>query len=365
MTAESFACAGSSNFSATPGPAGATRPQHLPMTLRAIFLLLGCALAAAHAATDTYQRSESFETRPAAWRYFNPNQGFGYFPSSTGGKGDAGGFFFPKTYTAYYADTSLNGVLHRDTPIRASGSITLDELSFDPNYTNSVYVAHIRKGSTKDMFVNILGIALTGDNAGNILCAPVVQFSNGDAFLGKAIQLPVDSASHVWSYTWDPSGGAQGLGLLTIEIDGLISTLTMGQASVGIDYTLDSFGLYQPAFVQPNSNSYFIFFIGDLSYTALTGPSPKIKIKGPSKITTSAYPLPLTGTTHTTLGNRVTAVRYRVVHDGKVGKYKKATGIDNWSASVRVPTGTSRVEVTAVGDNGRTTTAHRTVTRTP
>ncbi len=334
------------------------------MTFRAILVLLGCALAAAHAASDTYQRFEAFDSAPKNWRYFNPNQGYGYFPTSDS-SGEAGGFFFPKTYTSYYADTSLNGTFHRSTPIRADGFITLNELSFDPNYTNTAYVAHFRKGSTKDMFVNILGISLTGDNHGNVLCAPIVQFSNGDAFLGKAFSLQVNAKLRHWSYTWDPTGGAGQLGLLTITIGKYTSTLTLGVATQGLDYSLDSFGLYQPAFAQPNSNSFFTFFISQPGYTAFVGSGPTIKVKGPKNIVATASPVALAGTTHIPIGNRVTIVRYRVVHAGKTRHSKKATGTSHWTAKVKVPAGSSRIEVTAYGDNGLTKTISRNVSRAP
>jgi len=334
------------------------------MTFRAILVLLGCVLAGAHAASDTYQRFEAFQTPPKNWRYFNPNQGFGYFPTG-GTDGEAGGFFFPKTYTAYYADTSLNGTFHRGTPITAGGKIRLDEISFDPNYTNSVYIAHFRKGSTKSMFVNIIGMALTGTNQSTIDIAPIVQFSNGNAFVGRSIEVPVDSKVHDWSYTWTPTGGADGIGILDITIDTDTVSLTMGMSSAGLDYSIDSFGLYQPAFSAPNSNSYFVVFTKKLGYTAFVGSAPKIHVKGPKNIQASSSPVALAGTTHTTIGNRVTAVRYRVIHNGKTSRYKAASGTDRWTANVHVSSGSSRIEITAYGDNGLKTTAVRNVTRNP
>lgn len=333
------------------------------MTFRAILVLLGSVLATAHAAPDTYQRAEAFQSPPKNWRYFNPNQGFGYFPTGDS-SGLAGGFFFPKTYTAYYADTSLKGAFHRSTPITATGRIRLDELSFDPNYTNSVYVAHFRMGSTNDMFVNILGMSLTGSNHGTVYCRPVVQFSNGNAYLGGTITLPVDSKTVGWSYVWTPDTGG-GLGQLVVTIDAITSTLTLPASSSGLDYALDSFGLYQPAFVQPNSNSFLLFFIHKLGYTAFVGGPPSLHVKGPKNLSATSSQVNLAGTTHIGIGNRVTAVRYRVIRNKKAGRYKAATGIDNWSASVHVPTGSSSIEVTAVGDNGLTKTVRRNVSFNP
>ncbi len=335
------------------------------MTFRAILALLGCALATAHAAVETYQRAQLFESPPKNWRYFNPNQGYGYYPSDNGTTGFAGGFFFPKTYTSYYADTALNGAFHRGTPLSASGKIHVDELSFAPNYTNTVYVGHFRKGSTRAMFVNILGMAITGNNDGTVSCAPIVQFSNGSAYVGTGITVPVNAKPLPWSYDWDPQGGVTGLGLLTLAVGDETTTLTVSVSSTDLDYALDSFGLYQPAFVQPNSNSYFLFFINKVAYTALLGPSPKIHVKGPKTIHTSISPINLAGTAHTVVGNRVTSVRYRIVRNGKTGHYKAASGKDHWTARVRVPTGSSRIEITAFSDNGLSTTARRNVSRTP
>ena len=336
------------------------------MIRRATFVLLAIATMVAHAASDTYLRQQDFTGGPPRnWGYFHPNQGFGFFPTNANGDGVAGGFFFPKTYTSYYADKNLNGFFNRGTPLSASGTITLDELSFDPNYTNTVYIAHVRQGSTNGTFVNILGISLTGNNQGDILCAPIIQFSDGSAFLGSALKIPVNSIPMNWSYTWDPSGGAQSLGLLTVTMGDATTTLTMGRLSGGIDYTLDSFGLYQPAFVQPNSNSYVTLFIDDLSYTAFNGPAPKLRIKSPQRITASASSITISGTAKVAIGNRIKAVRYRIVRNGKIGRYRNAAGNEKWTATVRVPVGTSRLDIRAVSDSGLATEAHRTVVRTP
>jgi hypothetical protein len=335
------------------------------MIRRALLVLFACALPVL-ADTDTYQRSQAFSDGPPKnWRYFHLNQGFGFFPTNSSGAGAAGGFFFPKTYTAYYADTALNGVFRRGTPISASGRISLEELSFDPNFTNTSYIAHFRRGSTAKMFVNIVGISLTGNNQGAVLAAPIVQFSNGRAFLGNAIKLPVDGRTMDWSYKWSPTAGAQGLGQLEVTIDDQTSTLTLGRLSGGIDYTLDAFGLYQPAFVTPNSNTYLTYFIDKLDYTALPGPAPKIRVKGPKKITTSAANVSFAGTTDASLGNRVDVVRYRVIRNGNPGRYKKASGISRWNATVPVPVGASTIEFKAVGDNGRDAFTRRDVTRNP
>jgi hypothetical protein len=335
--------------------------------IRRALLVLVTVAATASAGTGIYQRTEAFpDGPPGNWRYYHPNQGFGFFPTDATGAGEAGGFFFPKTFTAYYADTVLNGAFSRGTPLSANGTIRLDEVSFMPSYGNSVYVAHFHKGNTNGTFVNILGISLTGNEGGAILCAPVVQFSNGRAFLGRAIKLPVNSTPLNWSYTWNPTGGKFQLGELTVTIGDATSTLVLNRLSGSLDYTLDSFGLYQPAFVEPDSSSYFVFFIDKLHYTARVGPAPKISIKGPKSIRTSTSSVTIRGTTDAvSAGNHVTAVRYRVIHDGKTGRYKTANGTANWNVTITVPRGKSTVEFKAISDSGRHTERSRTVNRTP
>jgi hypothetical protein len=335
--------------------------------IRRALLLLAAIAVTARADTGIYQRTEAFSDGPPKnWRYYHPNQGFGFFPTGSSGAGEAGGFFFPKTFTAYYADTVLNGTIGRGTPLSASGTIRLDEVSFNPSYGNTVYVAHFHKGNTDGTFVNILGMSLTGNGAGDILCAPIVQFSNGRAFLGNAIKLPIDSTPLDWSYTWNPTAGPFGLGTLTVTIGDATSAFALNRLSGSLDYTLDSFGLYQPAFVEPNSYSYFVFFIDRLNYTALVGPAPKISVNGPEKIRVASSSLTFKGTTNAvSTGNHMTAVRYRLIHDGKTHRYRTAAGTTRWSATITIPRGTSTIEFKAVSDNGRNTVRRRTITRTP
>lgn len=333
--------------------------------IRRVLLVLAAIAATAGADTATYLRSQAFgDGPPRSWRYYHPNQGFGFFPTNASGAGEAGGFFFPKGFTAYYADFFLNGALGRATPLSARGSIRLDEVSFDPGYSTSVYVGHFRKGSTDAMFVNIVGLALTGNDSSSILASPVVQFSNGRAFVGDSIKLPVNSAPASWSYQWTPGSGAFGFGTLTITIANQSSTLVLDNQSSGLDFALDAFGLYQPAFQSPNTASYFTFFIDNLKYSALQGPAPRISVKGPRKVVTSSSKVTFSGTTDAaSVGNTIRTVRYRVVHNGRPGHYRTAKGTTRWTATFTVPPGGSTIEFQAIGDNGRRTDRSRTVVR--
>ncbi len=340
------------------------------MIFRAALVLFTSALvglsSARAAAVATYQRSENFQTAPKNWSHYHKNQFYGYESTGhTGGKGEAGGLFLPKPYYNYYADTYLNGSTTRSTPLSASGRLSLQRISSNPPYTNSTYICHFARGSNG--FINTLGISLTGSGE-NVLCRAILEFSEGTAYLGNSIVLPVVAGSPFlnWTYTWDPSGGTQGFGALIVQVGGPTgpkSTVNLTKISAGLDFSVNSFGLFQPPFVAPNSNSFLKFDIGHLLYTARVGHSPKLKISAPKKITTTSSRIILTGTANATKGNRVTAVRYRVVKDGHPGAYHKAIGTSRWTADIRVPAGASRVEVLAAGDNGLSTLASRRVQR--
>ncbi|MDD5199192.1 MAG: hypothetical protein PHC88_05260 [Terrimicrobiaceae bacterium] len=339
------------------------------MIVRIILVLFGFALAGAHAASATYQRNEDFASSPKNWRHFHPNQFYGFeLTHNTGGTGAAGGLFQPKTYFNYYADAFLNGALRRDTPITASGRLVLDRLSVQPPYTNSTYICHFARGTNG--FINTLGMALTGFNGSNVLCTAILEFSDGTAFIGNSIGLPVAPGSRYlpWTYSWNPNGGTQGFGQLIVQVGGPsggTSTINLTKSTAGLDFSLDAFGLFQPPFPAPNSTTFLKLDIGHLAYTALTGAPPVLHIHAPKQITTAVSPLVLTGTAHVSLGNHIQAVSFRVVHGSKVGPYHTATGGANWSASVRLPGGPSRIDVLAVADSGLTTTGHRRVNRVP
>jgi hypothetical protein len=101
-----------------------------------------------------------------------------------------------------------------------------------------------------------------------------------------------------------------------------------------------------------------------LNYTAFDGSAPKISVKGPNKVFTSASSVAFSGTTDAVSpANTVKTVRYRVIHDSGAGRYKAAKGTTRWTATITVAPGTSTIELQAVGDNGARTDRRRTVVR--
>ena len=94
--------------------------------------------------------------------------------------------------------------------------------------------------------------------------------------------------------------------------------------------------------------------------------APKLRVvepkyNTPGELIVGADAVVFTGTAQTHLGNKVAAVRYRVIHNGKRGRWHSAKGTTSWTANVRVPTGISTIEFLARSDSGLTKTVTRKV----
>lgn len=333
------------------------------MSLRVCLVLLSGWVVSSAGAQEVYQRGENFNDEPANWEVRPLQQFYGYQRTTvTGGTAAAGGFLLPKQSLNYYADVFLNGALQRNDAVSASGRLALRRTSGEPPYRDTAYIGHF--GRNDEPYLNSLGIALVGESATTLLASPVIQFADGNAYIGGSIRLTVSTADYVtWSYSWIPGGGTQGVGTLIVKIGDRSATLNLPKASEGSDFFLNSFGLYQPAFIAPNSNTFVELYIGKLAYTAFAGNTPTVRVKAPKRVTTSLATVTLRGTASVGKGNRIVTVRARVIRGGKAGSYRAAKGKTNWTVEVRVPPGASRVQIQVRTDSGRTRTVERRVTR--
>jgi hypothetical protein len=339
------------------------------MTSRLFLVLLGCVLANAQAdAPATYQRRESFDTSPSNWRQAVRGQYYGYaITKLTGGTAAAGGYFVPTTAFNFYGDLYLSGAFDRSNSFSASGKLALPRTSGTPPYVATAYLAHFSKNGGK--FVQVVGIALTGSTPTSVVATPIIQFSNGAAYEGDPITVNTTTKASgplAWSYTWTPGGGVDGAGRLTISIGSATALLDLPSSSSGSNFSLDAFGLFQPPFSAPDSNTFLELYAGDVSYTAFPGKAPKLRVvepknNTPGEIIVGDGIVYFSGTAQTHLGNKVAAVRYRVIHNGKRGRWHSAKGTTSWTANVRVPSGISTVEFLARSDSGLTKTVTRKV----
>lgn len=324
------------------------------MISRATIVVFGCLLTSAvHAAPDLYVRGEQFAEPPRNWRQTFPTQFYGWEPTNvTGGRGAAGGLLLPTRYLNRYADLFLNGALDRNMPFSSGGQVALLRASGRPPFITTAYVGHFSQRFNR--YVNTVGVAFNGVGADVVECQAVIQFADGTAFVGESFQLALsrDARSMKWSCDWDPTGGKPGRGRLTVKVNGNPSIIDVPASADGRDFALDAFGIFQPYFGAPDSNSFLQMYIGGLAYTAFAGTPPVVKIRGPRRITTAQAVVDLRGATNVSMGNRVAKVRYRVHRAGKPTRYRNATGTDKWTAAIRVPRGNSRIEILARSDSG-------------
>ena len=333
--------------------------------LRAILVLLVFVMMDARAASATYSRSQNFATDPTNWRQSQKNLFYGYTRTmATGGKGAAGGLFIPSTVFNYYADIYLGGSLDRSTPISASGVLDLSQTSGQPAYTTSSYVGHFRQSLTSN-FINFVGFAITGSTGNTVLATAVVEFSDGTAYAGSPVTLTIGQGLVNWSYEWSPTGGITGQGTLSAEFGGATSFLRIPASAAGSNFGLNAFGLFQPPYSAPDGNSFLQMFVGNPAYTALPGNPPRLRVHGPSKIVTHSDVIGLSGTAQVQRGYSITAVRYRLIRNGKFGATRWARGTTNWTAAIHVPMGSSKIQIIARTDSGLTNVAERRVVRLP
>ncbi len=329
-----------------------------------VFLVSVSSVAAAEPVLSLYQRGENFAERPRNWVQSQTNQFYGFDQTRiTGGRGAAGGFLQPRTFFNCYADIYLNGALQRGAVFSGSGRLVLARTSGLPPFTAAAYVGHF--GRTTEPFINTVGLAVYGAGAGNLFVGPVVQFADGTAFTGVPASVLVSAFRFVtWTYEWNPSGGLDGAGRLTAVIGNVTTFVDVPASTRDKTFTLDAFGIYQPRFTSPEADSFVELYVGQLGYTAGVGNPPKVNIRRIRRSSPESADITLEGTARVLRGNRIKAVRYRIVRDGKTRQTRAADGTTDWTARVRIPQGQSRIEIIARSDSGLTTTTERRVRRT-
>lgn len=332
------------------------------MKFRAVFCSLVCLLTALPAHSAVYQRGERFKTSPKNWKKSLSTLFYGQEVTGiTGNKGAAGGIFQPIPRFNYYADLYLGGKFVRDSAVSANGRLVLQRISTVPPYDATIYIGHFARKKVGNI-IQVVGIAMTG-SGGSVICEPVVEFTDGTAFVGESFSVPVAGPSRIleWSYSWNPQAGRFGYGQLEIQVENRTSQLDIPQP--GLNLFLDAFGIFQPPFNTVNAASFLQMYVGDVSYTAFVGNPPRLKVKGKRHLRTQDSTVTVRGRAKVDLGNRVKVVRYRVNRDGSKGRFKKAEGTDSWKARVRVPKGSSQIEILARSDSGLVTKTTRKVTR--
>ncbi len=327
------------------------------------FLLAASFLAATVAGAAPYQRSEDFGKRPNNWKQSPTGVTYGFRKTTLfGGTGAAGGLLRPTTFFNYFGDTFLNGAFDRSQALAASGEIVLQGLSGNPAYVSTTYIAHFAK--SPGPFVQVIGLALSGTGKGNLVLCAIIQFADGQAVVGDPVGVPVGSERVLgWSYDWDPTGGPDGAGRLRVSVGGRVAVAVLDETTRGSNLSLDGFGIFQPPFNTPNSNSFLDLLISNVDYSANVGQAPRLRIQGPARRTITESVATIKGTAKVAKGNRVVRVRYRVIQGSEVGRFRTADGTERWKFQASFRRGNSRVQVLARSDDGTSTRKQRTIRR--
>lgn len=327
------------------------------------FLAIVFIFAATGAGAATYQRSQDFGETPSNWKQSPSGVSYGFRKTTLfEGAGGAGGLVRPTKFLNYYGDTFLSGSFSRRQALAASGEIVLQNISGNPAYVSTTYLAHFAQ--TAGPFVQVIGLGLSGTGKGNLVLCAIIQFADGKAVVGDPVGVPVGSERVLsWSYDWDPTGGPAGAGSLRVKVGDRVAVAVLDETTLGSDLSLDGFGIFQPPFNQPNSNSFLDLLISNVDYSANVGQAPRLRIQGPARQSVSQPVATIKGTAKVAKGNRVVRVRYRVIQGSNVGRFRTADGTKRWEFQVSLRRGNSRVQVLARSDDGTSTRKQRTIRR--
>ena len=224
--------------------------------------------------------TETFDVGPGWVSLGSGSNGndFGYQPGTShagGSAGEAGGHFTRSTFIRYYGDSDIGGILSLNEPFSASGRFDHTARN-TPDFGTPLIIGHF---STSGLAK--IGIDFTDNGTQNLHWGLRVIFDDGrlDFNDGGSIAGPyppiAPNVDRTWSYSWDPTAGANGVGQLFAAVDGLTTSIdfTPEQRARGI--TLNAFGFsgVPAGDGRDRPNYYADMFIDDVTYTVVPEPS--------------------------------------------------------------------------------------------
>jgi len=166
-----------------------------------------------------------------------------------------------------YADTSISGLTLND---RIVGRGRLDHTSeFNPDFDNPMVLGHFDLAGPDDGRRLALGISFSEGPAGDLAWHAYLGGATGAptevGTRGPQIEISEDVGLD-WSYTWNPTGGAEGAGQLTVNLGGDQQTLDMTTAQrIGFQQdSFNSFGFWRATEAGFGSAE---IFVDDVYYT--------------------------------------------------------------------------------------------------
>ena len=260
-------------------------------------------------------RTENFDVDPG-WSVLgtgiNGND-FGYRQESShagGSPGEGGGRFTRSEFVKYYADTNLDGTITLDTPFSASGRFDYAQANNpDFGYTNML-------GYFSTIGDSYVGIGMNYDgHAGWIYWRGVMSLDAGTEVTDweRLPDTPIGpNTDRTWSFSWDPSGGSEGGGLLTVALDEVSNTAELTPALRSKAFAVDAFGWRGGVSPSSNPAQYADIFFDDLTYTVVPEPSSV------AMVFMGAFTLIAFAFCHCTHSSRGTGLRVEVVEVGWV-----------------------------------------------
>jgi len=196
------------------------------------------------------------------------NYGFSVGTSNAGGSpGEVGGLFTRRASENHYADIFMSGVGNENFtynhPIQASGKVVLTSQS---GFNNNILLGHRSSGSD----FSFMGLMVAESSATHNRYFALIQADDGTAYLGGPLLVPVGSIED-FSYSYDPLGGVNGLGRLTLSIIGATTgTLTVDVSAAmraGDPVFLNAFGIGTPNTFSDDANNQANVFFDNAIYS--------------------------------------------------------------------------------------------------
>ncbi len=203
------------------------------------------------------------------------NYGFSNTNFAGGLPGEAGGTFNRDDIgPGYYADVNLGGTLDRNDHIQASGLLDITNIS--AAFNGGFFAAHFNTSVPGG--VGAIGLVVLELSTSSVRARAAIQFSDGSFYSGGNIVLTgFPNIDRNWSYVFDPSGGADGVGRLELTIDGPgggTSVVELTNADAGKNFALDAFGIIDASGSgAPQPGNTITAYIDNVAYTAVV-PEP-------------------------------------------------------------------------------------------
>jgi hypothetical protein len=222
-------------------------------------------------ALGNHAKYETTNTRPR----FN----FGWSPTHYAGgvsAGEMGGLIFrgdcrEAARLGAYGDRI--STLNLDRPFFARGVVSMvrgvSDSTASIGFYNSVSSLRVNPAQDQSIPMDYVGINIEGPSSEGFFFYPVYRAHGATAKAlnpgsGHAARIYPDGMTHHWSLNYEPAGGANGQGQITVKLDQQSCTLDLETSARTLGGSFDRFGICTPWNAGNSVTAYF----DDLEYTS-------------------------------------------------------------------------------------------------